>query len=1449
MAFWGFFKRAIVGGIALGLSGCGTDAEPQEPTSKVHEAVTGSNSFTWTTAAAPWGSVGIVRIAYNKCPLLCENGQPPAPRNGCQNPTRQCTAQTPVACSGTLIQRDLVLTAGHCFCDIDLPPAVEVTSITFQVPGRNRVYNGGLFAWKKDDCGGSYEDDASQDLAVFQLDESVGETEVNSQLLKPFLSGDVIEFFDNDYNGPFVAGYGGNSGPDFGRPLVVGKYDANFWIDDANWFTGVSTGDWWHFVPIGGAQAHPGDSGGPLAVFKNSEERWYQIGVMHGGQLSDFDGQSDRDLYSPTWNNGESNGRFIAGFLNDADDDGVNDDTDNCAPTDPRLPECEDHISRCTNPTQLDSDGDGLGDECDNCPDDENPQQLNKDGDLFGDVCDGCPHKFASRTDSDGDGVWNECDNCNGSNGYRTCSSDSVCGTGFCRENGRCSKQVDDGDGDGVGGICDRCDLVRDDNFANSNERAEERLETSELQDICDPVPIYVASPFEEEVLAGIFPNPDANERNLMNNVTFGATAQIGHDTTGLSAPVLARDLPRQTYPGRVGFRFCNCDVEGSGMLTQSACIQQRCSVDPAEYAVPDASAAWKRITVAATTAPAAPPLSADLPRGAELNRLYTSDATASDSLPRIGALEGLYWSFWKDLARNGRGGNVPSVTVDNIVQTNGLFWSHTLGEGFPSASPRDEDHGNELRDVYGLVHAPFYRKHNPIPPIDLLCALRCPGLDKRIWTIFPTPPDEPDKRTIDVLGKDLSRIWTGQDSIAIQRDGDFFDVTDVIDTSVRGELSRQNRQWATPTEATTDRIKLGAKTIFVSVESPWTGSVPIREFIAAPGGRIAMNPEQSASKSGPTSRTGARAVLSALERSVYLIGGSRILATGATVSTPEIWRHDLESGSWDRIGIQGKVSNAALEGVLGASYDSTSQQLYVLGRTTSITAFSTQHAVKLTRIDTHTGVGQTLATLPAIVTAPRASLAVTDDHHVVLALQKDASTIQLFELDPAPARPAFVGYAKLTGQLDEGLFAPDDLKIPLVSNGVPRIQTVTHATLKQMTGAGLLGDADLDGVPDALDDCPKTYNPTQQGCPDSSLAVLYASNQLTLADRVQTPQNALLVSAGTALTRVGVDARIGSLQSRGPVELRDRARATGAILSGGSVTLGNGAGADGGIKANAAVALDSLASFALTFPAAGPPIVLNPDQQQQASPGSYGAVHVYSRSTLTLTGGDYFFESLMLEPQAALILDSRAKPVRIYVKSSFVYRGQILDQLGGTPRLLVAYFGTSDGIVEAPFDGTIVAPKAKIVLSSVAHAGAFYANNIDVQAGATILHVPLAVTWTPNQAGQPTPPPPPLPSSLKGTLVKTTDWGGGYCMTIQAKNTATVPTKSWSIVLKTNQSTIYTSWNAAFSANSGTVTVTPTQTWNKVVPAGVTNDTVGFCATRTVIGSVATLQSASGVY
>ena len=141
MNWWNSITSVIAISACAGALGCGTSS-PEEKTAVSNGALSGSATQTWTSGASPWGSVGIVNIYFDSCRLLCPNGNPPSARMGCGTgggtPARQCSAQMG-QCSASLIARDLVLSAAHCFCDKDREPNTNITRVTFNVPGAPAV--------------------------------------------------------------------------------------------------------------------------------------------------------------------------------------------------------------------------------------------------------------------------------------------------------------------------------------------------------------------------------------------------------------------------------------------------------------------------------------------------------------------------------------------------------------------------------------------------------------------------------------------------------------------------------------------------------------------------------------------------------------------------------------------------------------------------------------------------------------------------------------------------------------------------------------------------------------------------------------------------------------------------------------------------------------------------------------------------------------------------------------------------------------------------------------------------------------------------------------------------------------------------------------------------------------------------------------------------------------
>lgn len=295
--------------------------------------------------------------------------------------------------------------------------------------------------------------------------------------------------------------------------------------------------------------------------------------------------------------------------------------------------------------------------------------------------------------------------------------------------------------------------------------------------------------------------------------------------------------------------------------------------------------------------------------------------------------------------------------------------------------------------------------------------------------------------------------------------------------------------------------------------------------------------------------------------------------------------------------------------------------------------------------------------------------------------------------------------------------------------------------------------DADNDDVPDSVD--PDPTNPdvprprtcqkkpssvaccaTLAACSGARSIPVYAAGSLSINDRVTLTTSGAPAGAfngGTGQTHLGVDSAIGSLVSNGDVFAAERAHINGDLTTSGVLTQQNNVVIAGTLTQRAALTFPNLEAFTVAFPTADQgDRSLEPGQSLTLAPGSYGNVSIKSRSTLLLSTGTYYLESLNVEPQATVRLASTGGPLFLYVKEAFTFKGTLLDSQGRNDTLLVGYFGTADTFIESAFAGTIVAPKATLWLktTTVPHRGSFFAKNIDIAANAKVEHFPFPFAW-----------------------------------------------------------------------------------------------------------------------
>lgn len=207
------------------------------------------------------------------------------------------------------------------------------------------------------------------------------------------------------------------------------------------------------------------------------------------------------------------------------------------------------------------------------------------------------------------------------------------------------------------------------------------------------------------------------------------------------------------------------------------------------------------------------------------------------------------------------------------------------------------------------------------------------------------------------------------------------------------------------------------------------------------------------------------------------------------------------------------------------------------------------------------------------------------------------------------------------------------------------------------------------------------------------------------------------IFNAGSGQTRLGVEAKSGGIESVGPVSLADRALVSGAIVSGGTVTVSPWATVTGAITAHAPLLLPPLPSLPAFPPATGQAIYVNSGETKTLAPGSYRSTYVNSGGTLVLSAGDYYFTDTLAINSASTV--RVASSTRIFVSSQLAYRSPFRLANGSVASIYLGLGGTSNTVMEAVFNGTILSPSGAVTFgvgSGLEFHGSFMARTIEVR-------------------------------------------------------------------------------------------------------------------------------------
>jgi hypothetical protein len=218
--------------------------------------------------------------------------------------------------------------------------------------------------------------------------------------------------------------------------------------------------------------------------------------------------------------------------------------------------------------------------------------------------------------------------------------------------------------------------------------------------------------------------------------------------------------------------------------------------------------------------------------------------------------------------------------------------------------------------------------------------------------------------------------------------------------------------------------------------------------------------------------------------------------------------------------------------------------------------------------------------------------------------------------------------------------------------------------------------------------------------------AGMVALESVTLGDDVSLLEgaggHAKLVNLGTGPITVGKRAQLGSVLSRGNVELGLDTHVYGDVKTQGTLTPSAGVSVDG--STTQGVTVESLRTTSyVRFPKVILPAVTATSYHGSLlAPGRYQSLTVNDAAKLTLSAGDYHFDALDLKANSILKINDSAGPVRVFVGSTLAARGTVQRVAAGQPDFRLHFGGTNVAQVGGLFRGSLLAPNATIELKSI---------------------------------------------------------------------------------------------------------------------------------------------------
>ena len=121
-------------------------------------------------------------------------------------------------------------------------------------------------------------------------------------------------------------------------------------------------------------------------------------------------------------------------------------------------------------------------------------------------------------------------------------------------------------------------------------------------------------------------------------------------------------------------------------------------------------------------------------------------------------------------------------------------------------------------------------------------------------------------------------------------------------------------------------------------------------------------------------------------------------------------------------------------------------------------------------------------------------------------------------------------------------------------------------------------------------------------------------------------------------------------------------------------------------------------------FTADGASLNIANNQTYYFQPGVYGDVRVYSRAIISFQSGEYFFRSLIIEPDVRVTINSLSGPVYLKIVNGLSL-GDRTEIINASPGLLLIYSQQTSQLrvgCDVVFTGNIKVPHALVVCTKI---------------------------------------------------------------------------------------------------------------------------------------------------